>query len=82
MPVYSRADLPRTATLVVVPFLTAISASAFPQGFRAGAVDLDRTNAVADTDRNPFEAAMAPIYEKAQRDPASAMLIERICKVE
>ena len=33
-------------------------------------------------DRKPFEAAMAGIYAKAQRDPASATLIERIRKVE
>jgi tripartite ATP-independent transporter DctP family solute receptor len=35
-----------------------------------------------DFDRKPFEAAMATIYEKAQRDPATAQLIERIRKVE
>ena len=37
---------------------------------------------VRDFDRKPFEAAMATIYEKAQRDPATARLIERIRKVE
>jgi tripartite ATP-independent transporter DctP family solute receptor len=37
---------------------------------------------VKDFDRKPFEAAMAAIYEKAQRDPAAAQLIERIRKVE
>jgi tripartite ATP-independent transporter DctP family solute receptor len=37
---------------------------------------------VTDFDRKPFEAAMAGIYEKAQRDPAAAQLIERIRKVE
>jgi tripartite ATP-independent transporter DctP family solute receptor len=37
---------------------------------------------VKDIDRTPFEAAMATIYEKAQRDPAAAQLIERIRKVE
>jgi tripartite ATP-independent transporter DctP family solute receptor len=37
---------------------------------------------VTDIDRTPFEAAMAGIYAKAQRDPASAQLIERIRKVE
>jgi tripartite ATP-independent transporter DctP family solute receptor len=35
-----------------------------------------------DIDRKPFEAAMTGIYAKAQRDPASAKLIERIRKVE
>jgi tripartite ATP-independent transporter DctP family solute receptor len=37
---------------------------------------------VTDFDRKPFEAAMAGIYAKALRDPASAELIERIRKVE
>jgi tripartite ATP-independent transporter DctP family solute receptor len=37
---------------------------------------------VSDFDRKPFEAAMAGIYAKAQRDPAAAQLIERIRKVE
>jgi tripartite ATP-independent transporter DctP family solute receptor len=37
---------------------------------------------VSDFDRKPFEAAMAGIYQKAQRDPAAAELIERIRKVE
>jgi tripartite ATP-independent transporter DctP family solute receptor len=37
---------------------------------------------VTDFDRKPFEAAMAPLYAKAQRDPAAAQLIERIRKVD
>ena len=37
---------------------------------------------VKDIDRKPFEAAVAGLYDKAQRDPASAQLIERIRKVE
>ena len=37
---------------------------------------------VRDYDRKPFEAAMGAIYQKAQRDPAVAALIERIRKVE
>jgi TRAP-type C4-dicarboxylate transport system substrate-binding protein len=37
---------------------------------------------VTDFDRKPFEAAMAGIYEKAQRDPAVGKLIERIRGVE
>jgi tripartite ATP-independent transporter DctP family solute receptor len=37
---------------------------------------------VTDFDRRPFEAAMAGIYAKAQRDPAVAELIELIRKVE
>jgi tripartite ATP-independent transporter DctP family solute receptor len=37
---------------------------------------------VKNFDRRPFEDAMASIYEKTQRDPAAAALIERIRKVE
>jgi tripartite ATP-independent transporter DctP family solute receptor len=37
---------------------------------------------IKDFDRKPFEAAMAPIYEKAERDPATAALIDRIRKTE
>jgi tripartite ATP-independent transporter DctP family solute receptor len=37
---------------------------------------------VTDFDRRPFEAALASLYQKAQRDPAAAELIERIRKVE
>src|SRR3954466_11251825 len=37
---------------------------------------------VRGLDRKPFEAAMAAIYAKAQRDPTAARLIERIRKVE
>lgn len=37
---------------------------------------------VSDIDKKPFEAAMAGIYEKSRRDPASAQLIDRIRKVE
>ena len=37
---------------------------------------------IRDFDRNPFEDAMAPLYEKAMRDPAAATLIDRIRKVE
>jgi tripartite ATP-independent transporter DctP family solute receptor len=37
---------------------------------------------ITDFDRKPFEAAMAGIYVKTQRDPAAAELIERIRKVD
>lgn len=37
---------------------------------------------VSDVDKKPFEAAMTGVYAKAQRDPASAKLIERIRTVE
>jgi tripartite ATP-independent transporter DctP family solute receptor len=44
--------------------------------------EADGITIIRDFDRKPFEAAMAPIYEKAQRDPATADLIERIRAVE
>jgi tripartite ATP-independent transporter DctP family solute receptor len=44
--------------------------------------EADGITITRDFDRKPFEAAMAPIYEKAQRDPATADLIERIRAVE
>lgn len=37
---------------------------------------------VTGFNRKPFEAAMAGIYVKAERDPATAELVERIRKVE
>jgi len=37
---------------------------------------------ITDVDRKPFEAAMAGLYAKAEREPAIAQLIERIRKVE
>jgi tripartite ATP-independent transporter DctP family solute receptor len=37
---------------------------------------------VRDFDRKPFEQAMAGLYQKAQRDPMAAQLIERIRQVE
>jgi tripartite ATP-independent transporter DctP family solute receptor len=37
---------------------------------------------ITDFDRVPFEAAMAGLYAKARRDPATAELIDRIRKVE
>ena len=37
---------------------------------------------VTDFDRKPFEAAMAGLYAKAERDPATAALIERIRNLE
>jgi len=37
---------------------------------------------VTDFDRQPFEAAMTGLYAKAQSDPATAELIERIRKIE
>ena len=54
-----------------------VSAVARPGAAKAAGVTI-----VTDFDRKPFEAAMAGIYEKAQRDPAAAALIERIRKVE
>jgi tripartite ATP-independent transporter DctP family solute receptor len=37
---------------------------------------------VTNIDKKPFQAAMTGIYDKAQRDPESAKLIERIRKME
>lgn len=37
---------------------------------------------IRDFDRKPFEEAMAQLYERTQRDPEAAQLIERIRKVE
>lgn len=37
---------------------------------------------VTDIDRKPFEAAMAGIYARAERDPATSALIERIRNME
>ncbi|WP_431016344.1 TRAP transporter substrate-binding protein [Bradyrhizobium pachyrhizi] len=37
---------------------------------------------VTDIDRKPFEAAMAGVYAKAERDPAISALIERIRNME
>jgi TRAP-type C4-dicarboxylate transport system substrate-binding protein len=110
--VYSRANLSRTAALVVALFLTAAATGAVAREFRAADTqktfgesavrssrfmrekwkDLEQQSRrqaeaagvaiVTDFDRKPFEAAMAAIYQKAQRDPAVAQLIERIRKVE
>ncbi|PAY09089.1 C4-dicarboxylate ABC transporter [Bradyrhizobium sp. UFLA03-84] len=44
--------------------------------------ELAGVKVVTDLDRKPFEAAMAGIYAKAERDPAIAALIERIRNVE
>jgi tripartite ATP-independent transporter DctP family solute receptor len=44
--------------------------------------ELAGVKVVTDFDRKPFEAAMAGIYAKAERDPAIAALIERIRNVE
>jgi TRAP-type C4-dicarboxylate transport system substrate-binding protein len=37
---------------------------------------------ITDFDRKPFEAAMAPVYAKAERDPQIGRLIERIRLVQ
>lgn len=57
---------------------------------RAGAIDLNRTNVALignfvpamNVLAMPFEGATAAIYAKAGRDPAAAVLIEPIRKVE
>jgi hypothetical protein len=102
VPVYSRADVLRTATLVVALFLTATSANAFAREFRAAetpsgdyptfqalrhlghliGVSPISVATLTDFDHRPFEAAMAALYETAQRGLAVASLIERIRKAE
>jgi TRAP-type C4-dicarboxylate transport system substrate-binding protein len=62
-----------------VPIGNAIPDSFEPYGFAAPAAGV---TIVTDFDHNPFEAAMAGIYAKAERDPATAELIGRIRKVE
>ncbi|MCC8972797.1 TRAP transporter substrate-binding protein [Bradyrhizobium brasilense] len=44
--------------------------------------ELAGVKVVTDIDRKPFEAAMAGIYAKAERDPAISALIERIRNME
>lgn len=44
--------------------------------------ELAGVKVVSDFDRGPFEAAMAGVYAKAERDPAMAALIERIRSME
>ena len=60
------------------PTGSAILDSFEPYGFIGLAAGL---SIVTDFDRKPFEAAMAGIYAKAERDPATAELIKRIRKV-
>ena len=43
--------------------------------------ELAGVKVVTDFDRKPFEAAMAPLYAKAEADPAMARLIARIRQV-
>jgi TRAP-type C4-dicarboxylate transport system substrate-binding protein len=62
-----------------VPIGNAILNRFEPYGFAGLAAGV---TIVTDFDRKPFEAAMAGIYAKAERDPATAELIERIRKVE
>jgi hypothetical protein len=52
VPVYSRADLSRTATLVVAPFLTATSANAVAREFRGA-----YTGSLSTEDRRIFRDA-------------------------
>jgi len=61
------------------PTGSAILDSFEPYGFIGLAAGV---SIVTDFDRKPFEAAMTGIYAKAERDPATAQLIERLRKVE
>ena len=51
------------------------------QASREQAEDVGVT-VIKNFDRRPFETAMAPIYEKTKRDPATAALIDRIRNTE
>jgi TRAP-type C4-dicarboxylate transport system substrate-binding protein len=91
-----RADLPRTFALVAVLLLMAASTSAFAREFRAAdtqnedyptpevlVMPLKAWQSLSAGDQKIFrEAAMATLYERAQRDPAPAALIDRIRRVE
>ena len=71
----------REAALRVQP-LHAREMEAISRSNRASRPRPPASRSSSDFDRKPFEAAMAGIYAKAQRDPAAAALIERIRKVE
>ena len=95
MPVYRRADLSRTITLVVALFLAAASTSAFAREFRAADTQngdyptvqvllyqalLYMGSMVAECGGGLHQIKVG-IYARAQRDPAAGQLIERIRKV-
>jgi hypothetical protein len=90
LPVYRRADLSRTMMLVLVLFLTAASTGGFAREFLAADTQkfadyytpTEHAMSPEGLVMAPFEAAMAGIYTKAQKDPAIAQLIERIRKVQ
>ncbi len=70
---FGRAELQRRVVLVVALLVTAGSTGAFAREFRG-----------ADTrsEDYPTVEALRSIHASAQRDPASAKLIERIRRVE
>jgi TRAP-type C4-dicarboxylate transport system substrate-binding protein len=70
-------DLNRANVALMGSFVPAMNVLAMPFLFRSIEHLL-----VTDFDRKPFETAMAGLYAQAQRDPATAELIERIRKVE
>ena len=71
MPVYSRADLPRTAAIVVALFLTVAATGAIAREFRA-----------ADSQNEDYPAVQAlRCMGRLIADPAVTQLIERIRKV-
>ena len=78
MNVFGRAELQRTVVLVVALLVTGGSTDAPAREFRAS----DAQSEDYPTVQTPFEAAMTGIYARAQRDPASERLLERIRKVE
>jgi hypothetical protein len=88
--VYRRADLSRAMMLVLALFLTAASTGVFAREFLAADTQkfadyytpTEHAMSPEGLVMAPFEAAMAGIYTKAQKDPAIAQLIERIRKVQ
>ena len=83
MNVFGRAELQRTMVLVVALLLTAGSMSALAREFRAGAIDLNRTNVALIGNIVPSMNPLAlPFLFRSIEHPASAQLIERIRKVE
>lgn len=98
MPVLNRAELSRTGVIFVALLLAICATGAAAREFRAadtqtedyptvqalrymGAL-IDGVAIVREIDGEPFEDAMAAIYAKAERNPATATLIERIRKAE
>jgi hypothetical protein len=85
LPVSSRVAASRIIGLAVVlslgGILGAIPSAAAAREFRAADIQVEEYPTVQALLFKPFEAAMAGLYAEAERDPATAELIERIRKV-